>query len=231
MLLGHSQQTLAGLDFAVLTFAFLSDHAQGRNFESLSHKRVTDLLDSFAYHAAVLEDYQVHSLFYVTLFEGVEVGQGLTSCRSENKACQALLLGVFDGPGNKADVDSTLDGPDLLFTHRKNSLVITITVNRVTERIIYDGCLVTQVNDCALSLNKLEHLEAVFHDVDVCYHVLDGFALLLNELLLFLNVRVKRVKQKVDSSTFFFSNHGDSCFVVLDVLGFDDADAGFLAFF
>jgi hypothetical protein len=59
---------------------------------------------------------------------------------------------------------------------------------------------------------------------------LDGFALEHNELLLFLDVRVKSVKQKVNGPAFFLGDDGDSSFVVTDVLGLDDTNAGLPAF-
>jgi hypothetical protein len=83
LLLGHVEQSLAVFNFKFLTVELLFDHAKSGHFEALSHERVADFLNSVADHTAVLVDHHVDSLFNVTLIEGVEVGQGLSSGRSE----------------------------------------------------------------------------------------------------------------------------------------------------
>jgi len=83
LLFGHVEQSLAVFLFLFLTVDLLFDHAKGGHFEALSHERVADFLNSVADHTAVLVDNHVDSLFNVTLIEGVEVGQSLSSGRSE----------------------------------------------------------------------------------------------------------------------------------------------------
>jgi len=69
-----------------------------------------------------------------------------------------------------------------------------------------------------LKINKLQDLNVVLKFVYTCLHVLDSFALTLNELFLLLNVSLDSVEEQVHGSASVVSQNCDSIRELLDGL-------------
>lgn len=79
------------------------------NFESLAQERVADLLNSVADLGAILEDYHISSFFCESLLKVVIERKRISSCRSEEKTCHAVLFVALDRTSDNFYAHSDLD--------------------------------------------------------------------------------------------------------------------------